>query len=600
MLAGGTQQLTSNTAFQSTMQDPGKTELKPSRLVELPLELQGMIFEDVNNFDLNRLCLTCKTIKAVVLPKLYHQVVIRVPQKWSRLPSLEGLLGSTGDGLKYTKYLFIATQQYPLRDSQQEFEDSRRPEEVLAETKLQFYLPQSSASNALNAQIRILIRKLPLNQLEEFRWGHSCELNVSTLDLLFETQQANLGSLFCNRLSSSCDVLGSVIEGIDRLSVESMDLNRGGCQWAASMLVKNAETLDHLELGFKNRIAHDFALNRRPQYDKMWASFGVDVGKTLSAIGLEPPVNLSLESVYLCGLDFRTVIQGMMALHIDFNNVIELRLESCPGLSQAFSLLMGQGDSSRLALGALRNLFVRLEDPDPNLFTSLESFLTSVRGLNHLQVLIDKTLAVQNLEPILKVHGKTLETLVWDERRGPRTQLNASTSLLSSKLGNLRVISQNCPSLTLLGIPLNWEAISSSDKYFHESIARLLRKMPYLKVLNIRNLPEISGRSAMPMDYFVKGLAAMFVDIVNKKRKSTLLKTVAIGAPLYRDVYIGTHHVVHTAVSDFLRFRIYNIDYDYPSPSGLSPVLSKICKGAASSSEDEFCHSHLLHNYWLG
>lgn len=252
-----------------------------------------------------------------------------------------------------------------------------------------------------------------------------------------------------------------------------MDLSRGGCQWAASMLVENAETLDHLDLGFNNRIAHDFALNRRPQYDKMCASFAADVKKTLSAKGLEPPVDLSLESVYLCGLDFRSVIQGEMALDIDFNDVIELRLESCPGLSQAFSLLTGQGDSSRLALGALRDLLVRLEDPDPNFSTSLESFLTSVRGLNHLQVLIDKALAVQNLESILKVHGKTLETLVWDERRGPRTQLNASTSLLSSNIGNLRVISQNCPSLTLLGIPLNWEAIGSSDKYFHESVTQL-------------------------------------------------------------------------------------------------------------------------------
>lgn len=251
-----------------------------------------------------------------------------------------------------------------------------------------------------------------------------------------------------------------------------MDLSRGGCQWAASMLVENAETLDHLDLGFNNRIAHDFALNRRPQYDKMCASFAVDVKKTLSAKGLEPPVDLLLESVYLCGLDFRSVIQGEMALDIDFNDVIELRLESCPGLSQAFSLLTGQGDSSRLALGALQVLFVRLEDPDPNFSTSLESFLTSVRGLNHLQVLIDNALTVQYLEPILKVHGKTLETLVWDERRGPRTRLDASTSMFSPRLGNLKVIARNCPSLTLLGIPLDWEVISSSDK-LHEAVTQL-------------------------------------------------------------------------------------------------------------------------------
>ena len=104
----------------------------------------------------------------------------------------------------------------------------------------------------------------------------------------------------------------------------------------------------------------------------------------------------------------------------------------------------------------------------------------------------------------------------------------------------------------------------------------------------------------MPMDYFVKGLAAMFVDIVNKKQDSVRLKTIALGAPLYRDIYIGTHHVEHTTVSDFLRFRVYKIDHNYPSPRGLSPVLSEIGKGAARNTEEESYHTHLLYNYWLG
>lgn len=124
--------------------------------------------------------------------------------------------------------------------------------------------------------------------------------------------------------------------------------------------------------------------------------------------------------------------------------------------------------------------------------------------------------------------------------------------------------------------------------------------MPSLETLNIRNLPEIESRSAMPMDYFVKGLAAMFVDILNKKSKPSLLKLIALGAPLYRDINIGTHHVLHTPVSDLLTFRVYNIDYNYSSPSGLSPVLSQIVKGAADSSEGDLYPPDLLYDYWLG
>lgn len=125
--------------------------------------------------------------------------------------------------------------------------------------------------------------------------------------------------------------------------------------------------------------------------------------------------------------------------------------------------------------------------------------------------------------------------------------------------------------------------------------------MPDLEVLNIRNLPPLNARLAIShMDYFVKYLAAMLVDIVSKMRESNLLKTVALGSPLYKDVKVGTHHVAHTPVSDFLRFRVYNVDYNYPSPSGLSTVLSEVAKGAAVSADEAFTYQHLLRDYWLG
>lgn len=124
--------------------------------------------------------------------------------------------------------------------------------------------------------------------------------------------------------------------------------------------------------------------------------------------------------------------------------------------------------------------------------------------------------------------------------------------------------------------------------------------MPHLEAFNIRNLPTISGKIAMPMDYFVKGLAAMFVDVANKSRRLCPLATIALGAPLYRDIDIGTHHVVHTDLSDYLRFRVYDVDYNYPSRMGMSPVLCEIVKGAASTSEEQFRHEILLYSYWLG
>ena len=247
------------------------------------------------------------------------------------------------------------------------------------------------------------------------------------------------------------------------LSVESMDLDGDLCKWPSVMIIKNAATLKHLRLGFIGRIAHDFAISWLPQYDAMSKLFSKTIGYLLPYWNRRR-VHLSLESLHLCGLNLGSVLQGKIALDIDFTTITQLRLESCPGLSLAFSIFMGPAFLSKSALGALKDLFIRLEEPDAHFSNILETFLTSIPGLVHLRVLIDYALANQDLEPILEIHGQTLRTLVWDERRGPRICLDVSTSLLSTGLRKLKVISQMCPSLTILGMALDWEAMTSAGK----------------------------------------------------------------------------------------------------------------------------------------
>ena len=301
-------------------------------------------------------------------------------------------------------------------------------------------------------------------------WDHSCELDVSTLRLLYERQKANLRTLFYTRLCfseqrkllfSDQSILRSAIRGIHSLSVESMDLDRGRCWMEATMVIQNAGNLNHLRLGFISRIAHDFALMRRPQYDKMSTLFSAAMEVSLFNLNLSE-VHLSLGSLHLCGLNLGSVLQGKVALNIDFTKVTQLRLESCPGLSQAFSILMDPAGPPTSALGALEDLFIRVENPDSHFSNSLQSFLKSFHGLIHLRVLVDNALSDQDLTPILDIHGQTLRTLVWDERSGPRTRLDASTSLLSTGLRKLKVVSQKCRSLTTLGIALDWEAMISA------------------------------------------------------------------------------------------------------------------------------------------
>ena len=130
---------------------------------------------------------------------------MKIPLRWSRLPSLEGLLASSSEGLKYTRCLRIVTKQYPQEDNSYfnldrlpetddedvvdnenesadeegvELDDGEKEEEGEEEDGIfKVYHPHNSASNTLNAFIRVLISKLPLQQLHTF-WYNSPPRNV--------------------------------------------------------------------------------------------------------------------------------------------------------------------------------------------------------------------------------------------------------------------------------------------------------------------------------------------------------------------------------------------------------------------------------------
>ena len=143
-------------------------------------------------------------MSAIVLPTLYQTIELKVPLQWTRLPSLENLLASSSEGLKYTRCLKIVANQYRENDAyrnldsvhetddedvvgnehepeveetseaQSESDDSEEGEDEDSEEEesdgplFRFCEPDTSASNALNTFIRVLIIKLPRQQLHTF------------------------------------------------------------------------------------------------------------------------------------------------------------------------------------------------------------------------------------------------------------------------------------------------------------------------------------------------------------------------------------------------------------------------------------------------
>ena len=184
--------------------------------------------------------------------------------------------------------------------------------------------------------------------------------------------------------------------------------------------------------------------------------------------GLPPDVQdtmprLCLETLQLCGLDLSNILEGATGFRFGFENLKILKSESCINLIRAFSL--NSDATNSLKFPKLTTLSIRHEraPTDPHFRTFLEDFLTSLSGLTNLEVLVDQTMQFQRLDPILDTHGKTLRTLLWEERAKPRTSTEFDTSVHPPDLRNLRVIAHKCPYLRALALPLDWSIITGSN-----------------------------------------------------------------------------------------------------------------------------------------
>ena len=126
--------------------------------------------------------------------------------------------------------------------------------------------------------------------------------------------------------------------------------------------------------------------------------------------------------------------------------------------------------------------------------------------------------------------------------------------------------------------------------------------MPKLRTLHIRNLPPTElNKSYLPTDYMIKGLAYAVLDAFTCGNSSTRQKsitTIAVGAPVYRDIHIGSSCLPSNLVRGFLQLRVYHVDHEYQSILGPSPVVTQVAKGTADDATT-CVDKDILHKYWL-
>lgn len=139
---------------------------------------------------------------------------------------------------------------------------------------------------------------------------------------------------------------------------------------------------------------------------------------------------------------------------------------------------------------------------------------------------------------------------------------------------------------------------------------------PNLKVLNIRNMPETQDELAVePM---LRGLATTMMDLIRSSpdRRIPLeengcavleLKTIALGALTYRDVYVGEKwREANTSLDistlnqtdDYLQLRVYHVDYCYTVLGKHSPLLTLMTKGCPWDFPP-YDDIKILQPYWL-
>ena len=304
------------------------------------------------------------------------------------------------------------------------------------------------------------------------RWDHACSLNALTLSTVLKHQGASIHTLDFRKYTGSwrkADLAKLTIGGLKTLGIA--ELGFGDSSWATELLTRNYQNLCHLRLGSDANIVTDYAIDGWFPFDEIGRQNTDNVAvlmgdKTQDLNEPSTPV-VRLESLSLVGLDLHAFANGSIAPVIDFNSLSILKLESCACLEAAFPLLTGSGSGKRKVKSALRlhTLAIRHESTVNDFLRQLEIFLLSLKPLTHLHVLLEGHFTSDiEMQKILRVHGKLLRSLVWDERTEPRNGVRKQCALFPSEFENLELIAKHCPGLTALGISLDWKDLARSEE----------------------------------------------------------------------------------------------------------------------------------------
>jgi len=246
-----------------------------------------------------------------------------------------------------------------------------------------------------------------------------------TLGLLFDMQHTTLHTLGLNRQADTWLEPGPIPNRLHKLRIGSLtfelgrhESRRGEC-WQGKLMAQNCKTLRHLELGFETDAAMDFLLLPIANDDHADFAQSRSFERTLREEFEALKASMSLNSLKVISWNVRRILSDKHWPTMDLRNLTKLVLEDCYALNEAF-LLLSSFSTNPQDVRCLLNLdsFTFRQKYGPQCIRKhLRRFICSLpRGLRDLSVLMDEVGFNMSTESILRVHGKTLRTLIWDER----------------------------------------------------------------------------------------------------------------------------------------------------------------------------------------
>lgn len=295
-------------------------------------------------------------------------------------------------------------------------------------------------------------------------WDHECAPEDFTLECLHEVQPENLTTFEMNTYAGdTVDWANFKIPSAKSFSLTSMNHETSG-YWIAQA-INSSPFLEHLCLGAEScayrsykDLYPDFHEDIDSVVNEMVDSMREILGFIEELSDEGPPYIYcsDLTALDLKGLNVSKLFKADFTI-LNWQSLTSLTLESCRGIEHAFEFFAENFNLSSSSSHMRLKLFsIRHDSCDQDFRNQLVKFLVSIPGLINLSVLLETKRPLEDFEKVMSRHGKSLKTLLWDERK--RRQ-DASFPLRRTNplsYHHVDTIARCCPNLTELGLSLDW------------------------------------------------------------------------------------------------------------------------------------------------